>query len=279
MNTPAAVLRQRLREAAALPDEAIDLAEAALALAGLVRPGVPLAGYRRLLREMCEATARCGSGAEAAEERVEVLRRTLRGRYGVHGSARAEAGGDGGVGLFGLLDRRRGPAAPLALVYLHVARSQGWPAHALAFPANLLIRVEGQGGERAILDPFDGRTLDAAGLRALLKASCGNGAELRFDHYAPLSNRQVLLHMQEAAKLRLLRGGALEPALAAAEGALLLAPCQSALWREVGLLHLRLGHTRAAVAALEHFVARAGSDDGGGRRIASLLRELRDRLP
>lgn len=279
MSTPLAVVHQRLRAAARQPDEAIDLGETALALASLPRPGLALGGYRRLLHEIGEAAARCGGAAEAAPDRAAVLRRTLRGRYGFQGSARAEADGDGGIGLLGLLDRRRGPGAPLALLYLNLARSLGWPAHALAFPANLLVRVGGADGQRVIVDPFDGRVLDAAGLRALLKASCGAGAELRPEHYAPLSNRQVLLHIQEAAKLRLLRGGQLGPALAAVEGALLLAPEEPALWREAGLLHLRLGQTRAAVAALEHFVASTGSDHGGGRRIASLLRELRERLP
>ena len=57
----------------------------------------------------------------------------------------------------------------LSILYLHVARAQGWQAEGLAFPGHFLIRVEIDGA-RHVIDPFhDGCARDAADLRQTLQ--------------------------------------------------------------------------------------------------------------
>jgi regulator of sirC expression with transglutaminase-like and TPR domain len=57
----------------------------------------------------------------------------------------------------------------------------------------------------------------------------------------------------------------------------ILDPGNAALWREAGVMHMRLGHLKHAVEAFEGFMAR--SLEGADRRkIAQVIEELRERL-
>lgn len=268
-------IRQDLSRIAAQPDDAIDLAEAALALAALERPA-ELEPYRRHLDELAAdaaEAARCGSTAD----RVDILNEVICGRHRYGGDERDYENLDN-ANLMRVIDRRRGLPVTLGILYLHVARRLGWAMDGLAFPTHFLVRLEDQAGRRDIIDPFHkGRVLDAAGLRDLLKAISGDGAELEPSHYAAVGNRDILLRLQNNIKLRLLRAGELQRALAVVEGMLLFAPTEAPLWREAGLLHLRLDNLRAAIASLEQFVARTGNATAR-HRASALLQELRGRL-
>ena len=52
-----------------------------------------------------------------------------------------------------VIERRKGLPVALAILYLHVARAQGWDAEGLAFPGHFLIRVAVDGA-RHVVDPF-----------------------------------------------------------------------------------------------------------------------------
>src|SRR5262245_48168371 len=55
--------------------------------------------------------------------------------------------------LVRVIERRKGLPVALSILYLHVARRQGWEAEGLAFPAHFLIRVDIEGA-RNVLDHF-----------------------------------------------------------------------------------------------------------------------------
>jgi regulator of sirC expression with transglutaminase-like and TPR domain len=114
-------------------------------------------------------------------------------------------------------------------------------------------------------------------LRDLLKAVVGSERELAPEYYAPVSDRDVLLRLQNNLKSRLLQQQRFERAVEIVERMLLLAPDLADLWREAGLLHRQLGNLRAAAAALEQYVVRA--PDGAARhQAAALLQQLRGQL-
>jgi regulator of sirC expression with transglutaminase-like and TPR domain len=129
-----------------------------------------------------------------------------------------------------------------------------------------------------ILDPFhSGQICGAAELRELLKAVVGGDSELSPDFYAPVSDRDVLLRLQNNLKSRLLQEKRYERAVKIVETMLMLAPDLADLWREAGMLHRQLGNMRAAAAALEQFIVRA--PDGMARhRAAAILQQLRTQL-
>lgn len=269
--------KRRLASLGDLPDSAIDLIEAGLALASLDHPSRDLDQYRLLLEEMGDAIGQTARNVESAEERSATLASVLIGRFGLVGDDRDEDILDS-ANLMQVLDRRRGPANTLGLIWLHLSRRQGWEVEPLAFPGHFLLRLSGVGGQRVIIDPFwGGRQCDASSLRDLLKSSAGLGAELEPAHYAAQSNREVLIRLQTAVKMRYLRHAELGPALKAVEAMLLFAPDQVALWREAGLMHLRQGNLRSAIVALEQFVSRA-PNSMARHRASVLLQDLKTRL-
>ncbi len=245
---------------ASLPDEAIDLAEAALALSALGPRGPDSTPdpnpYRRHLAEIAMAV---GDAAGASlGGRIEALNDVILGAFGYHGDTETYDDLDN-ADLVRVIDRRKGLPVTLGILYLHAARAQGWSAAGLGFPGHFLIRIEGA-GKAAVVDPFHaGRILDAAGLRGLLKATSGLDAELAPAHWHPVTNRDVLIRLQNNIKARCLESGDVARALHAVEAMLLFAPEAAHLWRDAGVLNAQLGQLGGAVRALECYLARSGA--------------------
>lgn len=268
--------REILRRVGGGPDDGIDLAEAALALAALDLPQAPLDDYRRhlagLAREVAEA---CGDQA-GLEERCAALNRTIHARYGYEGDS-ATYDDLQNANLMRVIDRRKGLPIALGILYMHAARNRGWDIVGLSFPGHFLLRLD-CAGERAILDPFHrGQVRDAGEMRALLKAMQGAEAELAQEHYRPVSDRDVLLRLQNNVKLRLIQMEQPAKAAATVEAMLLFAPGLHGLWREAGMMHAHAGNLGHAIAAFEAFLKRE-SDQEMRRQVSAYLRRLRRQL-
>lgn len=257
-------------------DAEIDLALTALALADAARPGRDLPAAQTHLDQLYAAlrdgVATAGEPA-AAQGRGALLRAVLVETFGYHGDAETYEDPDN-ADLIRVTERRRGLPVSLGILYLALARSVGWTAEGLNFPGHFIIRVDGADGERVILDPFhDGAELSVADLRGLVKAIEGPEAELTPAIYAAVSNREVLIRLQANIKLRALQAGDYQTALATVERMLLVTPDDHWLWRESGLMHMRLGDLDGALAALDVYLSLA--PDGTDRdRIAKVVQEL-----
>lgn len=274
-----AELERSLRALGTLDDEAVDLAEAALLLASLDRPALPLERYRHhlslLVRDTAEATGEAAAAGDLAA-RAAALRAVIVGRYGYTGDEDTYDDLEN-ASLMRVIDRRRGLPVTLAILWIHAARRQGWQAEGVNFPGHFLIRLQA-GSARAILDPFrGGELLGTQALRRLLKATQGEAAELSPAYYAACGNRAILLRLQNNIKIRQLRDGAHEAALKAVESMLLLDPGDAGLWRQAGLLQLRLENLGAAILALNNFLALAPGDPRRAEVLA-LVRRLRAKL-
>lgn len=265
-----------LRALAAAQSPVLPIGEAALALASFERPRVALARYRQHL----DAIARdVGKHAEPGVDliaRARALNEIILLKHGYSGDELTYDDVQN-ANLMRVVDRRKGLPVALGILYLHAARAQGWDSVGLAFPGHFLIRLS-DGPERLILDPFHGgRICDAARLRELLKAMAGQDVELSPLHYAPVSDRDVLLRLQNNIKSRLLQAGRAEQGLRVVQTMLLLAPELPGLWHEAGMLNARQGNMRAAVEALQEFIVRA--PEGSARhQAAALLQQLKSKL-
>ena len=252
----------------------LDLLEAALALSLLRREEpVDLAPFRQHVATMAADLADLVRRRGAAPEMLgEVIARAYAYR------------GDGetyddlqNADLVRVIERRKGLPVALAILYLHVARAQGWPAEGLAFPAHFLIRVAIDGA-RHVVDPFhDGAVREASDLRELLQRLLGPEVELAPTHFDAVPDRDVLLRLENNVRLRLAKREDWLGVARSLERMLAIAPERADLLFEMGQLNARLDKRRAAIAAFERFLAVAdGQDDPGLRQHAlSLLQELR----
>ncbi|MBX9945864.1 MAG: transglutaminase-like domain-containing protein [Reyranella sp.] len=252
----------------------LDLLEAALALSTLRRgEAVDLAPFRQHVAAMSADVADLVRRRGATPESLaEVIARS----YAYRGDS--ETYDDlQNADLVRVIERRKGLPVALAILYLHVARTQGWDAEGLAFPGHFLIRV-GIEGARHVVDPFhEGDVRDAAGLRDLLRQVSGPAAELTPDHFDPVSDRDVLLRLENNVRLRLARREEWPGAAQSLDRMLAISPDQPELLFEAGQLNARLDKRRAAIAAFERFLdTSAGRSDPALRQRASaLLQELR----
>jgi regulator of sirC expression with transglutaminase-like and TPR domain len=176
-----------------------------------------------------------------------------------------------------VLERRKGLPVALAIVYLHLARGQGWGAEGLAFPGHFLIRIEIE-GSRHVLDPFNGgQVVEPPELRRLLQRVLGPDADLAPEHFDPVPDRDVLLRLENNVRLRLAKREDWPAAAHSLERMLAIAPERPELLFESGQINLRLDKRRAAIAAFERLLAipAAKTEPELAGRAATLLQELR----
>jgi len=269
---PASAEEEALR--GALKAGAPGIAETALLLAAIDRPGGEPAPYRVHLAEL--ASAARATAAEGVEGSARALGACLFEECGYDGD-RDDYEHPDNANLMRVIERRRGIPVSLGILCLHWLRAGGRAAEGLGFPGHFLIRVEAGDG-RAILDPFHRCQVVGVGdLRDLLKATAGPDAELSPAHYAGVSDAEVLMRLVNNIKLRSFQRGDVQRAIRAVRAMLILAPDKGGLLRELGLLSAKRGSLRDAAWALARFLERC--PPGAEREEASaLLASLRGRL-
>ena len=243
-----------LRAVGTLADDEIDLADAALLLGALDLPGTSLDRYRTHVSRLGEDVAALAHVGEPLERRRRHLNAVLFEAHGYAGDTESYDAPEN-ANLLQVIDRRGGLPVSLGILYIHAARAQGWAVDGLAFPGHFLVRMD-EGDRRVIVDPFhQGQALEAGHLRGLLKQFQGADAELDPVHYAPVSNRAILLRLQNNIKSRALQAGDGARAVAILERMLLIAPDAGGLWYELGVVRAKLGTIKGAVEALERSLA------------------------
>jgi regulator of sirC expression with transglutaminase-like and TPR domain len=263
-------------------DEAIDLAEAALLCAAHERGNLDLGPSRRHLAELAAEMKRAAAldSLRPSDEKLDAccdaLRYVMAEKLGYRGDE--ETYDDlRNADLVEVIQRRRGLPVALSILYLHAARSLGWRIEGLNFPGHFVIRLHG-GRQAAILDPFGGGvTRQIRELRQMLKAHSNDRTELKPEHFLALENRQVLLRLQNNIKVRRIQEGDLAGAERALQRMLWLSPNQADLWRESGILNIRLDNLLAARRALTRYLELAETDQQR-QRAARLLQELSQQL-
>jgi regulator of sirC expression with transglutaminase-like and TPR domain len=264
----------RLRALCAGEGERVDVLEAALILSILQRDeAVDLAPLHQhvaaITRDLADLVHRRGADPDRLAE-------VIASAYGYRGDS--ETYDDlQNADVAKVIERRRGLPVALSILYLHVARAQGWESAGLAFPGHFLIRIEIDGA-RHVLDPFNnGLVCDAAGMRALLQRALGAQAELSPEHFDAVSDRDVLLRLENNVRLRLARREDWAGASRSLDRMLAIAPDRAELLFESGQVNARLDKRRAAIGAFERFLGTgaAQADRELRQRASALLQELR----
>ena len=258
------------------PDEMIDLAETALLLAALDYPNIDLAPYRRHLAALASNLAdTAAQDSESLDGRVAALTQVVAEQHGYAGDRRNYEDLQN-ANMIRVIDRRKGLPVALGILYLHAARAQGWRAVGINFPGHFLIAIEDD-EERIILDPFEsGMQVDLARLQLMLKTALGADAELQPEYYASMTNRGVLLRLQNNVKKRVLDSGDNQRGAQVLEGMLTIAPELPDLWREAAELRAELGEMRSALKALDRLLLL--SDDSHRSEAMALRRTIATRI-
>jgi regulator of sirC expression with transglutaminase-like and TPR domain len=278
---PAEEARAALDAAGQLPDAELDIGLVALQFARIDAPEADWQGARTLLSALVREAMQAALDDTTADRGEPEPRRALLAELLHHDRGFA---GDteryddlANANLIRVLERGRGLPVALGILWLHLAEALGWEAHGVDFPGHFLIALAGPRGP-LLVDVFaGGAALTAPELRALIKRVEGPRAELRPGLLAPMTKRAVLLRLQNNIKLRRLRAGEIEAALACAEDMLRLAPDHAGLWREAGLMRHRLEQVTAALAAFDRALALEPHGEAA-QRIRDLADELRNRL-
>jgi regulator of sirC expression with transglutaminase-like and TPR domain len=268
-----------LRYTGTLKDEEIDIGEAALALGLLFLPGVSVDRYRQHLRKLREQAREeylsrlRMKEKDGARLRAQVLRKLLHDAHGYRGDAQHYDDLQN-ANLIRVIERRKGLPVALGILYLVIARALEWDARGLSFPGHFVLRLE-DAGERLILDPFrEGKELDAAELRQLLKSVAGAGAELAHEYYAPVSARDVLVRLANNLKKRLIEAEEYAQAVIVVEAMEALAPDEYRTLFDKGVLYVKLGQRGQAITALEHYIEKT-PDPREKNQAKLLLQQIR----
>ncbi len=261
----------RLRDLCAGDGKRLDLLEAGFLLSALHSDeAIDLAPFRQHVTAMASEVAdlvrrRGASPASLAE--VIASAYAYRGDNETYDDLK-------NADLVQVIERRKGLPVALSILYLHVARAQGWDAEGLAFPGHFLIRIGVDGG-RHVVDPFhEGAVLEAADLRKLLQQVLGPEAELRPEHFEPVPDRDVLLRLENNVRLRLAKREDWPAAARSLDRMLAIAPDRAELLFEAGELNARLDKRRAAIAAYERLLG-LDVEPELRERASALLQELR----
>jgi regulator of sirC expression with transglutaminase-like and TPR domain len=270
---------QYVRYAGTQAESELDLGETSLALALLFLPGVKPDKYRHHLRKLStlladEFQARLrGKEKDTLKLRVSCLRKVLHEGQGYAGDEK-DYDDIQNASIIRVIERRRGLPIALGMLYIIAAKPLGWEIDGLNFPGHFLVRLE-KDGERAILDPFrEGKEMDAAELRKLLKSIAGKAAELSHNFYLPVTKRDMLIRLENNLKKRLIESEEYAQAVIVVEAMEALAPEEYRTLFDKAVLYAKLGHNRQAVTALERYIEKTPSarEKSEARRLLQQIR-------
>ena len=134
------------------PDEALDLARIALAIAADTYPGLDACACLARFDEMAEAIADAADISMPLAQRLAILDRHLFEVEGFRGNGKDYYDPRNSY-LNEVLDRRTGIPITLSLVYLEVGWRLGLPLAPVSFPNHFLVACTGSG--RVFIDPFN----------------------------------------------------------------------------------------------------------------------------
>jgi regulator of sirC expression with transglutaminase-like and TPR domain len=180
---------------ASLPDAEIDLAQASLVIAESEYPDLNIPHYLAALDHLgALARRRVERSTEKAGGALGQVAEWVYGEGGFHGNTE-EYYDPRNSFLNEVIDRKTGIPITLAVVLLEICRRAGVPAEGVSFPGHYLVRAEGPEHSSVFLDPFEGRILSRADLRALHARATGNLTDPDPRLLEPAPRRHTLLRI------------------------------------------------------------------------------------
>src|SRR4051794_23654267 len=264
MNTPTPQEARRLfSRLVRMPDQEIDLVEAALLIAARQGNGVhtelcmaQLAAISHRVQALLKA-----EGIEdprlAPCETVDIINRVLFSEEGFVGNRDDYYDVENSY-LDKVLVRRTGIPITLCIVYMEVARQVGLPMHGIGLPGHFVVGywpTDPARLPRLIVDPFnEGRLLSPGDCSERIQAAYGEDVHFTSEWLRPMSNRQILARVLGNLKQIYMSLDQREEALRTIDMLLIVQP--DAIWelKERGFLYFRMGSFVLALADLRRYL-------------------------
>ena len=271
-------MAERLREIVSGPDEAINLAEAALLIAGHEYPDLPVSSYLSRMEQLAHSLSmRVGEDATALE-RIAELNQFLFGDLGFAPNSEDYYDPRNSF-LNEVLERRTGIPITLSVIYMELGRKIGLPLYGVSFPGHFLVKCSVPEGA-VVLDPYSGGI--SLGLQDLQKRLREvRGGEVSRAIIAELlvsaSNKEIIVRLLRNLKAIYLRERALAKALPIMDWIVAIVPGEAQEKRDRGMVYQELECPRAALADFEAYLRHSPEWEDAGE-IRERIVELRKQV-
>jgi len=267
--------RRRFARLVAQPEASIELAHAALLVAAEERPGLDVEHYRARLYEL-GLRARAAIAQAGGANPVVALNKFLFEELGFTGNQSDYYDPRNSL-LSDVLDRRTGIPITLSLVYMEVGRRAGLRVEGIGLPGHFIVRAQAADGEPTLVDPFNGRVVDADDCQERLDTIYGGQEPLTDMHLRPVATREILARLLRNLKGIYAQAGLYRRALSVIERILLVAPGALEERRDRGALLAQLGRYSEAIVDTEAYLkgARHAPD---AERVTEQLKQMKLQL-
>lgn len=268
--------RRRFARLVAQPEASVELGHAALLVAAEERPGLDVEHYRARLYELgLAARERIVSAGDA--NAVGALNKYLFEELGFAGNQSDYYDPRNSL-LSDVLDRRTGIPITLSLVYMEVGRRAGLRVEGVGLPGHFIVRATAaEGEESSLVDPFNGKTIDADDCQERLDTIYGGQAPLTDAHLRPVATRDILARLLRNLKGVYAQAGLYRRALSIIERILLVAPHELEERRDRGALLAQLGRYAEAVVDVEAYL-KGARNPPDAERVAEQLKQMQLQL-
>ncbi|MGQ0752822.1 MAG: SirB1 family protein [Betaproteobacteria bacterium] len=264
------------------PEEGIDLAEGALAIAAQEYQDLDIRAYLGRLDEMGATLRRRLRPDISTADSIRMLNHYLFEELGFSGNT-ADYYDPRNCFLNDVIERRLGIPITLSVVYIEVGRRIGLALHGVSFPAHFLVKCVVREGA-IVLDPYSkGVSLGLDDLVKRLKtwrSGIEPDGELVKNMLATAGSREILARILRNLRGIYLNKGELTKALHASDRIITLDPQSAEEYRDRGSIYLDLECFRAALGDFRSYLLlkpeAADADEIKGKTIE--LQQLAARL-
>jgi regulator of sirC expression with transglutaminase-like and TPR domain len=244
---------EEFRRAVACPDDKIDLARAALAIASDDYPTLDVTAYISKIDTLAgEVTERIGHAPNVYRS-IAGLNDVLFQRHGYRGN-RSEYFDPKNSFLNEVMERKKGIPITLSVLYMEVGQRIGLRLHGVGFPGHFLVKYFDDEKE-IVIDPFNsGEVHSTESLENLLLQLFGRKIALYPGLLEPMTKKQILRRMLNNLKSIYLHANFWLKALSIIERLLILEPGSVNDLRDRGAVFLKLECFGQALADFETFL-------------------------
>lgn len=250
----------------------IDLGVAALTIAQIEHPDLIPNHYVKQLDELASRACAWG-GCDDALRALHRLREFLFEEEGFRGNAEDYYDPLNSC-LSDVIERKVGIPITLSVLMMEVGHRLGLAIAGVGLPGHFVVSAN-LGGDRVLLDPFDGGTVitpDRA--RELAAQAIGEPVELTEGDFAPVTKRQILIRMLANLRSIYARRQDWTKLLAVLERILILDEGSTAALRDRGTALVKLGRVNRGLADWERYLTRC-PNAADAPRVKEQLRRVR----